>query len=175
MKQTATDKWGERWAAIRAVVRASSNRRAYFAARYVANREKIKASSRAYRAANPERVLAANRAYDAAHRDEDRAYSSAYAAAHPDATRARYAARRARKFGNGGSHTLAEWLDKCALLGNVCFYCGEAKPLTRDHNTPLTRGGTDNISNILPACRSCNCRKSTKTAREFLATKARAS
>lgn len=65
-------------------------------------------------------------------------------------------------------HAVQEWLDKCALLGNVCIYCGEAKPLTVDHKIPLTRGGTNNIENIVPACASCNSRKGTKTAREFL-------
>ena len=77
-------------------------------------------------------------------------------------------ARKARIVGNGGSHTTAEWIDKCALLGNVCIYCGEAKPLTRDHKVPLTRGGSDYIENIVPACLSCNVRKQARTALEFL-------
>lgn len=64
---------------------------------------------------------------------------------------------------------MQEWREKCALLGNVCIYCGEAKPLTRDHDVPLTRGGTDDIANLLPACKSCNSRKGTRTAREYLA------
>jgi 5-methylcytosine-specific restriction endonuclease McrA len=77
--------------------------------------------------------------------------------------------RRARQIGNGGTHTLAEWQDKCALLGNVCFYCGEAKPLGPDHKVPLSRGGGDAIENILPACIECNVRKGARTAREYLA------
>lgn len=80
--------------------------------------------------------------------------------------------RRARALGNGGSHTTREWIEKCALLGNVCIYCGEARPLTRDHKVPLSRGGTDDIGNITPACRSCNTRKGTLTAPEFIALRA---
>ena len=89
--------------------------------------------------------------------------------AHQDVRTADENTRRLKKLSNGGSHTLQEWLEKCELLGNVCFYCGESKPLTRDHNVPIVRGGTDDITNVLPACGSCNSRKRTKTAREFIA------
>lgn len=77
--------------------------------------------------------------------------------------------RRARQTGAGGTHTLQEWLDKCALLGNVCIYCGEARPLERDHQIPISRGGSNDITNIVPACRSCNRRKHAKTPDEFMA------
>ena len=76
--------------------------------------------------------------------------------------------RRARKAGNGGSHTLQERVGKFAALGNVCYYCGCDGPLTVDHDIPIARGGTDNIDNILPACSSCNYRKHTRTAQEFI-------
>ncbi|HEY8807173.1 MAG TPA: HNH endonuclease, partial [Candidatus Limnocylindria bacterium] len=36
-----------------------------------------------------------------------------------------------------------------------------------DHRAPLSRGGRNTIENILPACRSCNRRKRTKTEDEF--------
>ena len=67
-----------------------------------------------------------------------------------------------------GSFTYEEWRDKCALLGNVCMYCGEAKPLTIDHKIPLSRGGSNEIINIVPACARCNKRKGGRTAQEFL-------
>jgi len=166
------------------------------------NSARIVARVRAWRAAHPERtrrwarerarkVAPMRRAYFIAYRAANRMRTAEYVRRYRDQHKkeiafrvARWARenvarrvqssvrRRARKFGNGGSHTLAEWVDKCALLGNVCFYCGEAKPLTRDHKVPLTRGGSDDIENIIPACRSCNTRKGTLTAQEFLARKA---
>jgi 5-methylcytosine-specific restriction endonuclease McrA len=81
---------------------------------------------------------------------------------HPESRVTKDANRRARLLGAIGSHTTAEWLEKCALLGNLCIYCGEGKPLTRDHKIPLSRGGTNSIDNIVPACRSCNSRKGTR-------------
>lgn len=51
-----------------------------------------------------------------------------------------------------------------------CAYCGcklEYKDMQADHMEPLYRGGTDEISNMLPACRSCNHYKSTLGVDEF--------
>ena len=79
-------------------------------------------------------------------------------------------ARRARKVGNGGSHTKTEWLALLIEYGNCCGYCGAGdNQLSKDHATPLSRGGTDDIDNIIPACLPCNRRKHAKTADEFWA------
>lgn len=45
-----------------------------------------------------------------------------------------------------------------------CAYCGcdlEYKNMQVDHAKPLKIGGIDDISNMLPACRSCNHYKAT--------------
>lgn len=45
----------------------------------------------------------------------------------------------------------------------VCVYCGD--PATdRDHVVPRSRGGTE----IVPACRPCNCSKHAKTPTEWM-------
>ena len=149
-----------------------------------AHRAETAATAQAWRAAHPEERRALWRAWYIAHRLERGAYQQTYGAehraqltashrvwrlAHPERARALTAARRARTAGAARSHSVQEWLEKVALLGGVCTYCGEAKPLTRDHKIPLSRGGTDDIENILPACRSCNSRKRTRTDRAFLA------
>jgi 5-methylcytosine-specific restriction endonuclease McrA len=77
--------------------------------------------------------------------------------------------RRARIRVAGGSFSLTEWLEKIALFAGCCIYCGEREDLTVDHNMPISRGGTNDIANILPACLSCNQQKGRRTAREFIA------
>ena len=45
---------------------------------------------------------------------------------------------------------------------NVCLYCGnrfEERALSRDHVTPISRGGLDNWTNVVTSCKRCNARK----------------
>lgn len=73
-----------------------------------------------------------------------------------------------------GSHTFKEWIELLVKHDNKCFYCGVRmtkkaglRQRTRDHIVPISKGGSDDISNIVPACRSCNSSKSTKTLEEW--------
>ncbi len=46
--------------------------------------------------------------------------------------------------------------------GHTCMYCLTSMPdrhLTRDHIIPLSRGGLDEWTNVVTACRACNHRK----------------
>ena len=75
------------------------------------------------------------------------------------------ARRRARKRNAEGSHTYGEWERLKAQYNWTCPACGRSEPeikLTEDHIVPLSRGGSDNIENIQPLCRSCNSKKHTK-------------
>lgn len=54
-----------------------------------------------------------------------------------------------------------EWLRICEAWGFRCAYCGNGNvKLSRDHVWPLAAGGSDEVENVVPACRSCNSRKS---------------
>ncbi|WP_284677328.1 HNH endonuclease [Streptomyces sp. Tu10] len=69
-------------------------------------------------------------------------------------------ARRRRRFRTW------EWL--CVLEANegCCVYCG-ARSQTMDHVIPFSAGGTDHLSNLVPACYDCNRRKSDRTPVEW--------
>lgn len=67
----------------------------------------------------------------------------------------------------------SDWLALCRQYGNRCAYCRIEAPLTMDHVVPLVRGGSNFIGNILPACRSCNCRKQGRFIMEWRMGKSR--
>ena len=62
-----------------------------------------------------------------------------------------------------------------AKTDNKCWYCGRLfktsgyhkHQRTVEHQTPVCRGGTDDIYNLVPACRSCNSRKNKRTLEEY--------
>ena len=154
----------------------NARRRAYS----VLNRESVNGAQREYRARHPESHRAYQREYRRTHLEYERAYRNAHperVAAwkrrsrenHPDQTRLYRATHRARKRGAEGRHTVEEWLSKLDLVGGCCIYCGRSdRPLTRDHKMPLSRGGSDAIDNVVPACRNCNASKARLTILEYL-------
>ncbi len=76
--------------------------------------------------------------------------------------------RRARERA-GGTHTAREWELVKIQYGYRCAYCG-IKPLclTKDHVTPLAKNGTNDIANIVPACRHCNSVKHTNEVKPLI-------
>jgi 5-methylcytosine-specific restriction endonuclease McrA len=148
---------------ISAIYAANKERRsAYNAAYYADNKAHINAATAAYYAKNKERMYVANTAWKKANRDKTKAI----------ATR-----RRARKANAKGDFTADQWKDRLAYHGYKCVYCGVEKHetpegwLSCDHMIPLSKGGTNWPSNLVPACRSCNCSKGTKTYFEYMESK----
>jgi 5-methylcytosine-specific restriction endonuclease McrA len=74
-------------------------------------------------------------------------------------------ARRVRLRKSLGFHSLVEWGELKRQFNYMCLCCKKFEPeikLEEDHIVPLALGGSNDISNIQPLCRSCNARKSTK-------------
>lgn len=73
--------------------------------------------------------------------------------------------RRARLRDAEGSFTIQEWDELKTKYGNRCKNCNRSESvvkLTIDHIMPLSKGGSNFISNIQPLCGSCNSKKKDK-------------
>jgi hypothetical protein len=73
------------------------------------------------------------------------------------------------------SRASSEWkairLEIAARDGLVCHYCAATvKPsnFTVDHITPVIKGGTDDLSNLVACCRSCNSKNGVKDYSAFV-------
>lgn len=131
---------------------------------YAANAEKAKAYSRAHRATDPEAARARDHARYWANPEKRRETSRRWARKNPgrpptEATRERFRRYYARKWGRRApKFTLAQLLAKMAYWGNRCWVCGGPGKEV-DHVKPLAKGGAHILCNLRPICRSCNAQK----------------
>ncbi len=76
--------------------------------------------------------------------------------------------RQRNKFQDSGNFvekiTQKQLLNRCALFGNCCAYCGsfEGLNIQLEHVIPRSKGGAHCLANIIPACHSCNQSKRAK-------------
>ena len=76
--------------------------------------------------------------------------------------------RRVKIKENGGTWTLEEWNQCLAYFDYRDAYTGEPLTTTEmEHIMPLSKGGTNNICNIVPANKSTNCSKGKKDPWEW--------
>ena len=60
-----------------------------------------------------------------------------------------------------------EWQWLVDIYEHRCAYCGDKLDrLSPDHVVPLANGGHNTLSNIVPACNTCNRKKSARTPKE---------
>jgi len=133
------------------------------------NPEKAREAVRRWSKKHPEQRRAAKRLYYARHREQHQLAVAAYHKAHPEVLRVKSNAYRARARAAEGQFTSAEWRALVQSHEGKCAYCGGLGPLEVDHRTPLSRGGTNSIDNVLPACANCNRKKGQLTEPEFRA------
>ena len=113
------------------------------------NRESVDASKRSYYELKREEVIARSKEWAENNLEKVRR-------AKTNNLRKRRAARHASR----GNFTVEEFKELCESYGNKCLACGDTEAvLEADPIVPLTKGGSDNISNIQPLCGSCNRKK----------------
>lgn len=70
------------------------------------------------------------------------------------------AERRIRvKLASIAKFTPGQLRERLSVFGGTCAYCGANSPTHIDHVKPLSRGGAHCLSNLRPACPTCNMRK----------------
>jgi 5-methylcytosine-specific restriction endonuclease McrA len=134
---------------------------------YRQNSDKVKAIGLAWQRKNRGRYRAYQAKWRAAHREELKEYFS-YAARlkrepnyKHNLRQAEYR-RRALEKSSVGSFTAKEWIAVCDRQKHRCAMCNKRKRLTVDHVIPLSKGGSNFITNIQGLCHSCNSKKGAK-------------
>ena len=132
---------------------------------------------------NKKQQLEYSRTYESANREARAKKSAKWRRDNPEKYRATIEAnrenartnthkRRAILRNSPEQHTTEELLTILSQHRKCCLYCGTNgtpdNPITRDHYIPLSKGGTNGASNIVPSCLSCNLRKSAKDPIQFL-------
>ncbi len=126
--------------------------------------------ARVWAHSHPESVRATSAKRNAAKVAQQVAYTKVWRAAHPaqfaEQIRRRAALKRSQS--QDSDVTLEGWASIVELWEGRCAYCGR-KPskITQDHVRPLSRGGTHTLSNLLPACGSCNSAKNRRLMSEW--------
>jgi 5-methylcytosine-specific restriction endonuclease McrA len=133
------------------------------------NPDKNRANVYRWRQENPEKasVLRARRYQK--HKERFAEYGAAYSKANPHVGAAASRRRRARLRGAEGSHTASEILALGAKQKWRCACCKAPikDAYNADHITPISKGGSDYITNIQLLCETCNKRKAAKDPIEW--------
>ena len=99
--------------------------------------------------------------YREIHRDEINQKALIYHKIHPEVGLHASARRRAHKANvliNDFNHK--QWEEVKAAFHYCCVYCDKpSQRLEMDHLTPISKGGSHTLHNIVPACLSCNRKK----------------
>jgi hypothetical protein len=136
--------------------------------------ESRRRNSKNWRTKNPKQYRALNRKRRLEDPESERKRSRVYCHQNLDKYRIYAHNRRARIEGNGGTHTIQELNNLFKEQDDLCYYCGTSifrnvrKSYHIDHKLPLSRGGSNDIHNIVLTCPACNWKKRTLTDIEFL-------
>lgn len=133
------------------------------------NRERVLELQRKDRIKNPERETERGKRYRKLHAEECAIRRKKWREKNPEKVKIYKHERRARKL---AVHTVPYTPDQVkylvATFNSCCAYCGiKSERLSIDHFIPLSKGGTETISNLVPACIQCNSSKHNYDAKEW--------
>lgn len=129
------------------------------------NSEHKKNVDKNWREKNKDYVLLKNAEWRKDNKEQHRQNAINWSKNNPDKCKESNAKRRQNKTTNGTYAISVKELKK--LYSSPCIYCQSTKQISLDHVVPVSRGGSHGIGNIVPACKSCNSSKGSKTITEW--------
>ena len=138
------------------------------------NRVERLAKKREYSQKHAEELASKQREYYEENKEARLAYRKAYYQTERGiiAKRAGSHNRRARKKKAQGKHTTEQLYQQLKKQEGKCYYCKKDVSPNRnswhaDHYIPLSKGGSNDINNIVISCPTCNLRKNDKLPHEW--------
>lgn len=143
------------------------------------HREEKREYAKNYRLEHPEKIRISQKHYEIVHvierrlyaqwyranyKEENSLYQKGYRIEHRGSRQVHEESRRARKRGAPiNDFTHEQWVALQEAYKHRCAYCNKRRKgkLTQDHITPLSKGGSHTLANIVPACQPCNSKKRT--------------
>jgi len=133
---------------------------------YLRRRDKVLRYCSEYRLAHLDSKRAYDRAYWDGREDEHTEHTRKWRRDNPEKFKilkgVTKAKRRAREINAPGFFTSEDWMQKVEYYGWRCVYCNielTSDTLTLDHVKPLSKGGSNWVSNLVPSCSPCNRKK----------------
>jgi 5-methylcytosine-specific restriction endonuclease McrA len=133
--------------------------------RHLKNKDIANAKSREYHQANKLAINNRHKNHKLKNAEKYKESERKWRQLNPEKVRQQSQLRRARIKNNGTYKILNK--DLLRLYSSPCLYCASTVNIEADHVIPISRGGTHGIGNLVPACRSCNARKSNRTIMEW--------
>src|SRR5262249_52784439 len=135
------------------------------------NKDRLKQQGLIYYRSNKEYINHRMRLYYASHKEAHHERQRNYnQTVHGRMIRrASHQKRKALKRGANGTYTAYQLQQQKFRQKNKCYYCKIklGKEFHADHIVPLSRGGSNDISNIVIACPTCNLSKKDKLPHEW--------
>lgn len=135
----------------------------------------IKNYSKTYYELHKEQINRKTRLYRLKNKTYFIKYNNNYRKTHPEITKYHHQIRSARIRGLGKRLTIniiqRVYEDNIKKYGTLtCYLCLNPTPFKKDHlehKIPLSRGGTNDYSNLAISCEKCNYEKHNKTEEEY--------